>query len=140
MTPVDPAPDIRIDRGFDSALTAQEHAELHELLREAFGGYFKDRAFFKQIPHERLLLRTPAGIAGQCGLDYRVMRAGHELIYTLGAVDLCVRQPLRGRGLGERLMRAMLAVAAERRVDHAILVAQDPGCTGSSAFCRCAPR
>lgn len=117
--------DVAIERCVDSALSEADGAELRGLLHEAFGDYYADRIFFKQIPHERILLRTEAGIVGQCGLDHRVMRADDRVIYTLGVVDLCVRKELRGRRLGERLVREVLAVGQARRVDHVVLLARD---------------
>jgi predicted N-acetyltransferase YhbS len=116
---------ISVERCVDSALSEADSAELRDLLHEAFGDYFVDRIFFKQIPHERVLLRSEAGIVGQCGLDHRVMRADDGFIYTLGVVDLCVREELRGRRLGERLMREILAIGRTRKVDHVVLLAKD---------------
>jgi len=116
---------ISVERWVDSALSQVDRAALRDLLHAAFGDCFVDRIFFKQIPHERIVLRTEVGIVGQCGLDHRVMRADDGLIYTLGVIDLCVREELRGRRYGERLMREVLAVARTRSVDHVILVAND---------------
>lgn len=116
---------ITVERCVDSALSEADRAELRELLHEAFGDYYVDRIFFKQIPHERILLKSEAGIVGQCGLDHRVMRADDRFIYTLGVVDVCVRAELRGRRLGERLMREVFAVGQARKVDHIVLLAKD---------------
>jgi predicted N-acetyltransferase YhbS len=123
--PPSPHAELRLERRFDSALAAEERAQLGELLREAFGEFFAERLFYKQIPQQRIVLLQRSEIVGQCGLDYRAMRADDRVIYTLGAVDLCVRQAVRGRGLGERLLREFLAEARCREVDYALLLARD---------------
>ena len=117
--------DLRLVRRFDSALEDDERKQIGDLLLEAFGEFFENRIFFKQIPHERIILLRRGEVVAQCGIDYRAMRADDRIIYTLGVVDLCVRQTLRGRGLGERLLREVIEEAGSRAVDYVLLVAED---------------
>jgi hypothetical protein len=70
--------------------------QLQALLQMCFAGY-SSRSYFKLPPHFRYLAVAGGELAGQAGVELRVIKAGGNVLRTFGVVDLCVRDSERSR-------------------------------------------
>ena len=95
---------MRIEQHLEMTVSESMDKELTELLQHAFPSIYPNRRYFKQLPHFRLIAYADERIIGQVGLDFRVMNVNGEPIHVLGIIDLCVREEVRGRGVGRALM------------------------------------
>ena len=79
-------------------------AAIAGLLDACFDGVHRGRAFFKQVPHQRLLAWSGSDLVGHVGMDLRAVRVGEATVSVLGIVDLCVAPAARRRGIGAALL------------------------------------
>ena len=97
--------------------------QLRELLQASFEPHYPNRLYFKQLPHLRLIAFAEDRVIGQVGLDYRVMNLGGEPVRVLGIIDLCVHEDVRGKGVGRKLVEAVIALGERKAVDFVLLFA-----------------
>jgi predicted N-acetyltransferase YhbS len=127
--------DVSGERGGGEAVTVRRVAEaeigeglsgqLQSLLQECFPGY-PDRSYFKLPPHFRYVATTGGGaVAGQMGVELRVIRVGDDVVRTFGVVDLCVSGSERSRGLAGRLLAEVTDFARACGMAFIILFADD---------------
>ncbi len=64
-------------------------------------------------------------LAGQMGVELRVIRVGSEVVRTFGVVNLCVRPGERSHGLAARLLTEVTGFARSCGMDFVILFADD---------------
>ncbi|WP_214777794.1 GNAT family N-acetyltransferase [Exiguobacterium sp. s22] len=114
---------MRIEQHLEMTLSESMDKELTELLQHAFPSIYPNRRCFKQLPHLRLIAYEDERIIGQVGLDFRVMNMNGEPIHVLGIIDLCVREEVRGRGVGRALMEKVIALGEEYSIDFLLLFA-----------------
>ncbi|MGB1206165.1 MAG: GNAT family N-acetyltransferase [Chitinophagales bacterium] len=103
---------------------------LYELLQSCFPeAEYRQRIYFKQLPHYRILALENKKLVGQLGIDYRVMNLNGEAVKVFGVVDLCVTASMRGKGIGKKLMLEFEAIAKRNRngIDFLFLVTDDAG-------------
>ncbi|WP_214699660.1 MULTISPECIES: GNAT family N-acetyltransferase [unclassified Exiguobacterium] len=101
--------------------------QLTELLMKSFEPLYHERSYFKQLPHLRLIAcDEQQHVIGQVGLDFRVMNMNGEPIRVLGIIDLCVREEVRGRGVGRALMEEVIALGEAYPIDFLLLFADRP--------------
>ena len=99
--------------------------QVQSLLQESFPGY-PDRSYFKLPPHFRYIaVRSDGGVAGQMGVEFRVIRVGNSVLRTFGVVDLCVRRGERSRGLASMLLAEVTEFARACEMAFVILFADD---------------
>ena len=98
--------------------------QLRALLQASFEGY-PGRSYFKLPPHFRYLAITGDALAGQMGVELRVIRIGPHVLRTFGISDLCVRTGERSRGLAGRLLAEVTGLARACGMDFVILFADD---------------
>jgi hypothetical protein len=79
-------------------------------LRSCFADY-PDRRYFKLPPRFRYLAPVAGTLVGQLGVELRTIRAGDQVLRTLGVVDLCVRAESRTHGLAGRLLAEVTGFA-----------------------------
>ena len=118
--------ETNISLHLEHALDAPTRAEVTELLRASFPDIYPNRAWFKQLPHFRLLARRDGRLVGYLAVDHRVIRVGDEALRVFGVIDLCVAPDQRGRGLGARLLERFRRTAEGAGVSHLLLFADDP--------------
>lgn len=94
------------------------------LMQECSPGY-PSRTYFKLPPHFRYLAMADGELAGQMGVELRVIRIGSTVLRTFGVVDLCVRGSERSRGLAGRLLAEVTELARSCGMDFIILFADD---------------
>ena len=89
---------IMVVRVAEPEIGANLSSRLQSLLQACFPGY-PGRSYFKLPPHFRYLAMTGSGgVAGQMGVEFRVIRVGDAVVRTFGVVDLCVAETERSRG------------------------------------------
>ena len=117
---------MKIEQHLEMTVSESMDKELTELLQHAFPSIYPNRRYFKQLPHFRLIAYEDERIIGQVGLDFRVMNMNGESIHVLGIIDLCVREEVRGRGVGRALMEEIIALGKEYSIDFLLLFADQP--------------
>ncbi|WP_413409094.1 GNAT family N-acetyltransferase [Paenibacillus amylolyticus] len=115
---------MELIKTYDVDLSEEWSTLLQELLVTSFPEvYPKDRLFFKQIPHGRVLAFTPDNqLVGHVGLDYRMMNLNGKPIRVLGIIDLCVSPAIRSQGIASLLISEVERLATGR-VDFVLLFA-----------------
>ncbi|MEC0124988.1 GNAT family N-acetyltransferase [Paenibacillus pabuli] len=97
---------MKLIKTYDMDLNEEWSTHLQELLIASFPEvYPKERLFFKQIPHCRILAFTSDNqLIGHVGLDYRMMNLNGKAVRVMGIIDLCVSTAHRSQGLGSLLL------------------------------------
>jgi GNAT superfamily N-acetyltransferase len=113
-----------ISRVAEAEIPAHLMHQAQVLLQACFPGY-PDRAYFKLPPHFRYLATAGGKLAGQMGVELRVIRVGSMVLRTFGVVDLCVSRSARSRGLAGRLLAELTELARSCQIDFIILFADD---------------
>jgi GNAT superfamily N-acetyltransferase len=113
-----------ISRVAEAEIPADLMHQVQALMQMCFPGY-PSRAYFKLPPHFRYLAMAGGELAGQVGVELRVIRVGSTVLRTFGVVDLCVRGSERSRGLAGRLLAEVTELARSCRMDFVILFADD---------------
>jgi len=81
-----------ISRVTEAEIPADLAHQVQALMQMCFPGY-PSRTYFKLPPHFRYLAMAGGELAGQVGVELRVIRVRSNVLRTFGAVDLCVRGP-----------------------------------------------
>ena len=115
---------ITMIRVAETEISVDLHGDLQLLLQECFAGY-PSRSYFKLPPHFRYLAMTGETLAGQMGVELRVIRVGPHVVRTFGISDLCVRESERSHGLAARLLAEVTGLARACELDFVILFADD---------------
>jgi hypothetical protein len=116
---------ITVIRVAEAEINADRGKQLQSLLQACFPEY-PDRSYFKLPPHFRYLAMTSSGnVAGQMGVEFRVIRVGGIVVRTFGIVDLCVAESQRSRGLAGRLLGEVTGFARDCGMAFVILFADD---------------
>jgi GNAT superfamily N-acetyltransferase len=97
---------------------------IQSLLCASFPGY-PDRHYFKLPPHFRYVAVAGGAIAGQVGVELRIIQVADVVVRTFGVVDLCVRDTARGHGLAGRLLTEVTTFAQACEMDFVVLFADD---------------
>jgi hypothetical protein len=115
---------VIISRVAEAEIPADLALQVQALLQLCFPGY-PSRTYFKLPPHFRYLAMAGGELAGQVGVELRVIRVGSTVLRTFGVVDLCVRGSERSRGLASRLLAEVTELAGSCGLDFVILFADD---------------
>src|SRR5690242_6796263 len=113
-----------ISRIPEAEIPADLAHQVQALMQECFPGY-PGRTYFKLPPHFRYLAMAGGELAGQLGVELRVIRIGSTVLRTFGVVDLCVGGSGRSRGLAGRLLAEVTELARSCGMDFIILFADD---------------
>jgi len=126
--------DVGDERGDGEAVTVLRVAEaeigqdlsrqLQSLLQVCFPGY-PDRSYFKLPPHFRYVAMRSGVVAGQMGVELRVIRVADSVVRTFGVVDLCVGESERSRGVASMLLAEVTEFARACGMAFVILFADD---------------
>jgi GNAT superfamily N-acetyltransferase len=116
---------VTVIRVAEAEIGADRDRQLRSLLQASFPEY-PDRSYFKLPPHFRYLALTDSGdMAGQMGVELRVIRVGDAVVRTFGIVDLCVAASQRSHGLAGRLLADITGYARDCGMAFVILFADD---------------
>ena len=77
---------VTISRIPEAEIPADVMDQVQALLQTSFPGY-PSRAYYKLPPHFRYLAMTSGELAGQVGVELRVIRVGSTVLRTFGIVD-----------------------------------------------------
>jgi GNAT superfamily N-acetyltransferase len=113
-----------ISRVAEAEIPADLTHQVQALMQMCFPGY-PSRTYFKLPPHFRYLAVAGGELAGQVGVELRVIRVGSNVLRTFGVVDLCIRGSERSRGLASRLLAEVTELARSCGMDFVILFADD---------------
>ena len=116
---------IRYDLIDEPDLTDKGEASLRALLAICFPGY-PNRTYYKQLPHQRILVGDGSELVGHLAIDKRVMALAGQAIRTLGLVDVCVAPGRRSQGIGSALLAEAEKLGRRGRFQFAILFVDDP--------------
>ena len=115
---------VTILRVAEAEIGADLRGQLQALLQACFPGY-PGRSYFKLPPHFRYLAMANGALAGQMGVEFRMIRVGRHVVRTFGVVDLCVMKSERSRGLAARLLAEVTELAGVCGMDFVLLFADD---------------
>jgi GNAT superfamily N-acetyltransferase len=115
-----------IEHHTELSIDPETQRQLAELLDVCFPDTFSGRTYYKQLPYARLLLRCDGELAGQAGMDFRVIRVGDQVLRALGVIDLCVAPRFRGQKRAGALLDRVAKIAEQGRADFQILFADEP--------------
>ncbi len=119
--------DIQMKIVLELEVIGDTHDELQSLLCESFGdGYPKERIYFKQKPHFRLLAYNSDELIGHVACDYRVMNLNGNPINTLSLIDVCVPRARRSQGIASRLLYEATRFCQDKAIDFILLCADNP--------------
>lgn len=107
----------------EHALTAEDEAQVAELLRTSFPTDFGGRSFYQQRPHLRVVWRNGA-ILGHIALFYRAVRIDGQLIDVIGLGDIATAPRARGQGIATALLDRTLAIGKNSNAKFALLFGQ----------------
>ncbi|KOY14935.1 GNAT family N-acetyltransferase [Paenibacillus xylanivorans] len=126
---------MKLIKAYDMDLNEESSTLLQELLIASFPEvYPKDRLFFKQIPHCRILAFDPDNqLIGHVGLDYRMMNLNGKAIRVLGIIDLCVSISHRSQGIGSLLLAEVDKLSKEH-IDFVLLFADHKDLYSKNGF------
>lgn len=120
---------MKIDLIKEFELTEQQRSDIALLLQTCFPNTdYDNRAYFKQLPHYRLLLTESEKLIGQLGIDYRVMSLNKKQVTVFGVVDLVIHPAHQRTGGGTLLMQEFERVALKYKqsIDFLFLVTDQP--------------
>lgn len=115
------------------------HVEIGRLLDLCFPDTFEGRTYYKQLPHFRLLAWQAGKLAGQLGIDSRVINIEGQVIKIFGIIDLCVHPQERGAGLATCLLSRAEEIARLHGRDHLVLMADRHDLYLKAGFTRVQP-
>ena len=115
---------VTVARVAEAEIGRDLRQQLQALLQASFPGY-PSRSYFKLPPHFRYLAMTGDALAGQMGVELRVIRVGPHVVRAFGISDLCVRTSERSRGLAARMLAEVTRLARACDMDFVILFADD---------------
>ncbi|PWW33472.1 MULTISPECIES: GNAT family N-acetyltransferase [Paenibacillus] len=126
---------MKLIKAYDMDLNEESSTRLQQLLVASFSEvYPKDRLFFKQIPHCRILAFNPDNkLIGHVGLDYRMMNLNGKAIRVLGVIDLCVSTTYRSQGIGSFLLREVEKLS-KGHIDFVLLFADNESLYSKNGF------
>ncbi|MCM0148669.1 GNAT family N-acetyltransferase [Photobacterium galatheae] len=105
-------------------ISPESHTAIQQLRNAAFPDHQVERSYYKQLPHYRMLAYSGDQLIGHMGLDYRVIRTGDAVLKTLGVIDFCVHEHVRGQGIGSSMLVALSEYAQTRDVDFLMLMSE----------------
>jgi GNAT superfamily N-acetyltransferase len=115
---------VTLIRVAEAEIGRDRRQQVQALLQACFPGY-PGRSYFKLPPHFRYLAMTGDALAGQMGVELRVIRVGSHVVRTFGISDLCVRASERSHGVAARLLAEVTGLAQACELDFVILFADD---------------
>ncbi len=113
--------ELRIEHEIDSHL----HDQITCLRNECFPDAARERSYFKQLPHFRLLAEEDGILVGHLGVDHRVIRVGDTIVSIFGIIDLFVSGQHQGNGIATSLLTRISKMAEQHGIDFLLLYAVD---------------
>ena len=108
--------------------------QIIHLRNRCFPEYQRERSYYKQIPHFRMLVLDQDRVIAQMGVDHRVISVGKRPVRIFGIIDLCVDTKVRGKGIASELIDRATDLASSHEIDFLFLLADDHRVYKNSGF------
>lgn len=102
-------------------ISHDEHEQITKLRNKSFPDASRERSYFKQLPHFRILVKKDEVLLGHLGIDHRVIRVGDKIITIFGIIDLFVSESHQGNGVATSLLEEVTKLAKKSKVDYLLL-------------------
>jgi N-acetylglutamate synthase-like GNAT family acetyltransferase len=116
---------MKIDIYQEYEIPTKWHEELTTLKNRCVPEHQKDRSYFKQLPHFRLICFADNKIIGQMGVDHRVIRVADEVFQIFGLIDLCVAEEQRRECIASSMLEKIFNLGRNKGIDFLFLLAAD---------------
>ena len=98
------------------------HTQINHLLSSCFSGYPKNRSYFKQLPHFRMLVKNEAQLIGHVAVDHRLINVGSDVFRIFGLADVCVDKDFQSKNIASHLLNQLDQLAQKSGVDFIVLI------------------
>ena len=105
----------------DTALEQQ----ILELRRACFEDSARDRIYYKQLPHHRLLAHHSDQLIANIAIDHRVITIDCKPYKIFGLIDVCVAPQYRNQGIASALLEEITERGEQYGIDFLVLFASD---------------
>ncbi len=112
---------MRTKLKIEHEISLAEHKEITKLRNKCFPDASRERSYFKQLPHFRMLVDDDGVLIGHLGVDHRIIRVGNTTITIFGIVDLFVSESYQGNGVATRLLEKVTELAQKSKIDYLLL-------------------
>ncbi len=116
---------MRIELSIEHEIAPHQHDQITSLRNESFPDAVRERSYFKQLPHFRLLAEDDGILIGHLGVDHRVIRVGDTILSIFGIIDLFVASQRQGNGIASSLLTRITEKAEQNGIDFILLHAVD---------------
>ncbi len=116
---------MHIELKIEHEIACDQHDQITSLRNESFPDAARERSYFKQLPHFRLLAEDDGVLIAHLGIDHRVIRVGDTILSIFGIIDLFVSAQHKGTGVASSLLAWITDVAEQSGVDFLLLYAID---------------
>ena len=117
---------MKVERIEEMRLTAQDEAQIGNLLDAAFGTGFDGRSYYQQRHHVRLVVREAGVIIGHMAVSLRAIRMGDALVQVAGLAEVASNPAHRGKGIASILMKAAIDEVRQSPAVFFILFGNQP--------------
>ncbi|MCP4070597.1 MAG: GNAT family N-acetyltransferase [Hyphomicrobiales bacterium] len=116
---------MRIELKIEHEIDSDQHDQITSLRNKSFPDAPRERSYFKQLPHFRLLAEDNGILAGHLGVDHRIIRVGGTILSIFGVIDLFVSDQHQGKGIATSLLAQITELAEQKGIDFLLLHAVD---------------
>ncbi len=102
-------------------ISSNTHLHIHQLLSSCFSGYPKNRSYFKQLPHFRLLVKNEDKLIGHVAIDHRLVSIDTDVFRIFGLADLCVNEAFQSKNIATRMLNHLDDLAKKSGIDYILL-------------------
>lgn len=117
---------MKVERIEEMRLTAQDEAQIGDLLDAAFGTDFGGRSYYQQRHHVRLVVRDAGVIIGHMAISLRAIRMGDALVQVAGLAEVASDPGHRGKGIASTLMEAAIDEVRQSLAAFFVLFGNQP--------------
>jgi len=116
---------MEIKRFTEFEISVQLHRKIINLKNKCFPDFKKNRSYYKQLPHFRLLIFEKDKLIGHVGIDHRVILIEKTPKFIFGIIDLCIERRFRNKNLASRLLEKITNLGLKNNIDFLFLFTKD---------------
>ncbi len=116
---------MRIELKIEHEIDSDQHDQITNLRNKSFPDAPRDRSYFQQLPHFRLLVEDDGILTGHLGIEHRIIRVGDTIFSIFGISDLFVSDQHQGKGIATSLLAQITELAEQKGIDFLLLHAVD---------------
>lgn len=110
-----------IEKVAEIDISIELHSQINQLLSNCFSGYPRDRSYYKQLPHFRLLIKNQNKLIGHVAIDHRLVSVGADVFRIFGLADLCVDEAFQSKNLASQMLNHLETIANTSGIDFILL-------------------